>query len=252
MPRSPRLPRRSPPGSPVPAGNPALVRPQRWRRPPALGCRRGAASGDAWAAGSAGGGRPRSGPGGGGEGPLRRLKLAVEEFVQGTTEGGTPWRPRARPSRGAGRARPAEEKPPGAEEGEAASEKGAPAPEGGRPRAGPPPGRGSQRPRAGAAREEADRLSAGPRAPRSAQGRPGLDPGPRRRAAAAARKRALLAANEEEDREIRKLERRLGLNKRRKKGDGSSAPCRSALPATGRLCPGAPGLGKVVACVTAA
>ncbi|XP_037691655.1 nucleolar MIF4G domain-containing protein 1 isoform X2 [Choloepus didactylus] len=43
-------------------------------------------------------------------------------------------------------------------------------------------------------------------------------------ATAAARKRALLAANEEEDREIRKLERCLGLNKRKKKGDGSSVP----------------------------
>ncbi|XP_036617842.1 nucleolar MIF4G domain-containing protein 1 [Trichosurus vulpecula] len=52
-------------------------------------------------------------------------------------------------------------------------------------------------------------------------------------AAAAARKRALLAANEEEDREIRKLERRLGLSKRRqkkKKGDGASAA--AALPSS--------------------
>uniref|UniRef100_M3YEB3 Nucleolar MIF4G domain-containing protein 1 n=1 Tax=Mustela putorius furo TaxID=9669 RepID=M3YEB3_MUSPF len=40
----------------------------------------------------------------------------------------------------------------------------------------------------------------------------------------AARKRALLAANEEEDREIRKLERRLGLSKRKRKGGGSSVP----------------------------
>ncbi|OBS68852.1 hypothetical protein A6R68_02602 [Neotoma lepida] len=53
-----------------------------------------------------------------------------------------------------------------------------------------------------------------------AKGAPGT-PGP---ATAAARKRALLAANEEEDREIRKLERCLGLNKRKKKGDGSSVP----------------------------
>ncbi|XP_059112637.1 nucleolar MIF4G domain-containing protein 1 [Peromyscus eremicus] len=55
-----------------------------------------------------------------------------------------------------------------------------------------------------------------------AQSAPGK-PGPAT-AAAAARKRALLAANEEEDREIRKLERCLGLNKRKKKGDGSSVP----------------------------
>lgn len=53
-----------------------------------------------------------------------------------------------------------------------------------------------------------------------AKGAPGK-PGP---ATATARKRALLAANEEEDREIRKLERCLGLHKRKKKGDGSSVP----------------------------
>ncbi|XP_020865261.1 nucleolar MIF4G domain-containing protein 1 [Phascolarctos cinereus] len=55
-------------------------------------------------------------------------------------------------------------------------------------------------------------------------------------AAAAARKRALLEANEEEDREIRKLERRLGLSKRRqkKKGDGgrSSGCAKAALPSS--------------------
>ncbi|XP_008845515.1 nucleolar MIF4G domain-containing protein 1 [Nannospalax galili] len=51
---------------------------------------------------------------------------------------------------------------------------------------------------------------------------PGTLGKPRPAGAAAARKRALLAANEEEDREIRKLERCLGLNKRRKKGDSSS------------------------------
>ncbi|ELW69799.1 Nucleolar MIF4G domain-containing protein 1 [Tupaia chinensis] len=51
------------------------------------------------------------------------------------------------------------------------------------------------------------------------------DPGkPGPSAAAAARRRALLAANEQEDREIRKLERCLGLSKRRKKGGGSSVP----------------------------
>ncbi|OWK06460.1 hypothetical protein Celaphus_00012453, partial [Cervus elaphus hippelaphus] len=61
--------------------------------------------------------------------------------------------------------------------------------------------------------------------PAQAQGTPGRTKTPAAAAAAASasRKRALLAANEEEDREIRKLERRLGLNKRRKKGDGSSS-----------------------------
>ncbi|GAB0184955.1 nucleolar MIF4G domain-containing protein 1 [Grus japonensis] len=40
-------------------------------------------------------------------------------------------------------------------------------------------------------------------------------------ATASARKRALLEANEEEDKEIRRLERRLGLGKRRKKQEGA-------------------------------
>ncbi|KAM6209321.1 nucleolar MIF4G domain-containing protein 1 [Sarcoramphus papa] len=42
-------------------------------------------------------------------------------------------------------------------------------------------------------------------------------------ATASARKRALLEANEEEEKEIRRLERRLGLSKRRKKQEGSAA-----------------------------
>ncbi|XP_050771824.1 nucleolar MIF4G domain-containing protein 1 [Gymnogyps californianus] len=42
-------------------------------------------------------------------------------------------------------------------------------------------------------------------------------------ATASARKRALLEANEEEEKEIRRLERRLGLGKRRKKQEGSAA-----------------------------
>ncbi|TRZ20267.1 hypothetical protein HGM15179_006852 [Zosterops borbonicus] len=42
-------------------------------------------------------------------------------------------------------------------------------------------------------------------------------------AAASARKRALLEANEEEDKEIRRLERQLGLGKRRKKQEGPGA-----------------------------
>lgn len=47
---------------------------------------------------------------------------------------------------------------------------------------------------------------------------------PGKQGPATGRKRALLAANEEEDREIRKLERCLGLHKRKKKGNGSSVP----------------------------
>ncbi|XP_068940633.1 nucleolar MIF4G domain-containing protein 1 isoform X2 [Petaurus breviceps papuanus] len=57
-------------------------------------------------------------------------------------------------------------------------------------------------------------------------------------AAAAARKRSLLAANEEEDREIRYLERRLGLSKRRQKkkgkgkGDSDVGSVAAALPSS--------------------
>ncbi|XP_042105029.1 nucleolar MIF4G domain-containing protein 1 isoform X5 [Ovis aries] len=173
--------------------------------------------------GKRGGGRgPRSGPGGGGEGPLRRLKLAVEEFVQGTTEGGTPGG-REGP-RGAGRARPCGRKSRRELRREKRHlRKARRLQRAAGPAQDPRPGGEASDPRAGAAREEADRLSAGPRRPPAPpKAAPARTQAPAA-AAAAARKRALLAANEEEDREIRKLERRLGLNKRRKKGDGSSS-----------------------------
>ncbi|XP_035174866.1 nucleolar MIF4G domain-containing protein 1 [Oxyura jamaicensis] len=48
-------------------------------------------------------------------------------------------------------------------------------------------------------------------------------PAPRPAATSWSRKRALLEANEEEEKEIRRLERRLGLNKRRKKKGNSGA-----------------------------
>ncbi|KAM6089010.1 nucleolar MIF4G domain-containing protein 1 [Chlamydotis macqueenii] len=71
--------------------------------------------------------------------------------------------------------------------------------------------------------------AARPKAPASpaAVGKQRPGPGPRPRAAAAAatasaRKRALLEANEEEEKEIRRLERRLGLGKRRKKQEGTA------------------------------
>ena len=184
---------------------------------------------------------PRRGPGGGGEGALKRLKLAVEEFVQATSESETPGGregPRAQ-----GRVRPGGRK----SRRELRKEKrhlrkarrlqrtaG--------PSQGPGPGGGgaggASGPRAEATQEE-DGQPSPRRASRPSEGlRPLSVPakagqvqarGPLGRtkapaAAAAARKRALLAANEEEDREIRKLERCLGLNKRRKKGDGSSVP----------------------------
>ncbi|XP_068828572.1 nucleolar MIF4G domain-containing protein 1 [Capricornis sumatraensis] len=172
--------------------------------------------------GRRGGGRgPRSGPGGGGEGPLRRLKLAVEEFVQGTTEGGTPGG-REGP-RGAGRARPGGRKSRRELRREKRHlRKARRLQRAAGPAQDPRPGGEASDPRAGAAREEAGRLSAGLRRPPAPpKAAPARTQAPA--AAAAARKRALLAANEEEDREIRKLERRLGLNKRRKKGDGSSS-----------------------------
>ncbi|XP_058929679.1 nucleolar MIF4G domain-containing protein 1 isoform X3 [Kogia breviceps] len=182
---------------------------------------------------------PRRGPGGGGEGALKRLKLAVEEFVQATSEGETPGGregPRAQ-----GRVRPGGRK----SRRELRKEKrhlrkarrlqrtAGPAHGPGGGGAG-----GASGPRAEATQEEdgqpaprqASRPSEELRPPPvptkagQAQARGPLGRTKAPAAAAAARKRALLAANEEEDREIRKLERCLGLNKRRKKGDGSSVP----------------------------
>ncbi|XP_038415760.1 nucleolar MIF4G domain-containing protein 1 isoform X1 [Canis lupus baileyi] len=184
----------------------------------------------------------RRGPGVGTEGALKRLKLAVEEFVQAASEGETPGG-RAGP-RTEGRVRPGERKsrrelrkekrhlkkarrlqrsagPVGGGGGgagaagdlrvEEAAEEGAWPP----PARAPPPSKGLRPPRARdpRARPEARAPPAGTRPPAAAAA-----------ATAAARKRALLAANEEEDREIRKLERCLGLNKRKRKGDGSSVP----------------------------
>ena len=181
--------------------------------------------------GKRGGGRgQRRGPEGGGEGALRRLKLAVQEFVRGTAEGGTPGG-REGP-RVAGRARSGGRKSRRELRREKRHlRKARRLQRGAGPAQDPRPGGEASDPRVGAAREEADRPSAGLRRPPAppkaapartqAQGPPGRTKAPA--AAAAARKRALLAANEEEDREIRKLERRLGLNKRRKKGDGSSS-----------------------------
>ncbi|XP_032338879.1 nucleolar MIF4G domain-containing protein 1 isoform X2 [Camelus ferus] len=195
------------------------------------------------ARGKRGAGRgQRRRPGGGGEGALKRLKLAVEEFVQATSERETPGGCEGR--RAQGRRRPGGRKsrrelrkekrhlkkarrlqrtagsaqgPGGGGAGGASgprAEAGA-AGEGGRP----PPRRAPLQPEE--LRPSEAPAKAAP-AQAKARGSPGRTKAPL--AAAAARKRALLAANEEEDREIRKLERCLGLNKRRKKGDGSSVP----------------------------
>ncbi|XP_043445608.1 nucleolar MIF4G domain-containing protein 1 [Prionailurus bengalensis] len=186
------------------------------------------------------GGRRR--PGGGTEGALKRLKLAVEEFVQATSEGETPGGPagpraEGRLRRGGRKSRrelrkekrhlkkarrlqrtadPAKGPGPGGGGAGGASDlraEGAEG-EGGRrsPRRVPAP---PDEPRPPPAK--------GARARPETRGLPGSTR-PAAAAAAAARKRALLAANEEEDREIRKLERCLGLNKRRRKGDGGSVP----------------------------
>ncbi|TEA23642.1 hypothetical protein DBR06_SOUSAS910371, partial [Sousa chinensis] len=180
--------------------------------------------------------RPRCGPGGGGDGALKRLKLAVEEFVQATSEGETLGgregpraqgrvRPGGRKSRRELRkekrhlrkarrlqrtAGPAQGPGPGGGGGEASS----PRAEATQEEDGQPSPRRASRP-SGELRPPPVPAKAG-----QAQARGPLG----RTKAPAARKRALLAANEEEDREIRKLERCLGLNKRRKKGDGSSVP----------------------------
>ncbi|KAJ6659294.1 hypothetical protein lerEdw1_019165 [Lerista edwardsae] len=104
-------------------------------------------------------------------------------------------------------------------------------------------------------RQEPRGATGEPAAARTPGGRKRLAPGPPARpaAAASARRRALLAANEAEEREIRRLERRLGLRKRRKKaperGQGEAALPRSfardglgyvlgALEAGGAACPG--------------
>ncbi|XP_064131204.1 nucleolar MIF4G domain-containing protein 1 [Loxodonta africana] len=187
---------------------------------------------------------PLGGRGGGGQGPLKRLTLAVEEFVRATCEGPPPGsraegrggpsgsRPGRRNSRRALKrekrhlrkarrfrwtAGPAQSPGPGSRGGarESTGPHRAPPTASRAPptasRARPPP----KKLRPPQAKAGAPKARAGPRGP------PG-EATPSSPATAAARKRALLAANEEEDREIRKLERRLGLNKRKKKGDGSS------------------------------
>ncbi|XP_036086488.1 nucleolar MIF4G domain-containing protein 1 isoform X3 [Rousettus aegyptiacus] len=206
------------------------------------GCRRRVALG------KRGGGRGmRRGPGGARQGALKRLKVAVEEFVQATSEGQTPGGregPRAE-----GRVRPGGRKSrrelrkekrqlrkarrlqrttgraqgPGPGGGGAGSASG-PRAEGAEQEHGRP----TPRPPEGLPPPQAEATHAQARAPpgraRAPPGRTKAPPGKTGPPAAAARKRALLAANEEEDREIRKLERCLGLNKRKRKGDDSSVP----------------------------
>ncbi|XP_047619216.1 nucleolar MIF4G domain-containing protein 1 isoform X3 [Phacochoerus africanus] len=186
---------------------------------------------------------PRRGPGGGGDGALKRLKLAVEEFVQATSKGETPGgcegpavqgrrRPGGRKSRRelrkekrhlrkARRLQRTAGPRQGPGSGGGAGGKSGPWAEAEQGKGGRPAPRASE----GLPPPQAQASSVrAPAPPAPARRPPGRTTAPAAAAAAAARKRALLAANEEEDREIRKLERCLGLNKRRKKGDGSSVP----------------------------
>ncbi|XP_066487387.1 nucleolar MIF4G domain-containing protein 1 [Tiliqua scincoides] len=76
-------------------------------------------------------------------------------------------------------------------------------------------------------REEEEKPAAAPEA--AGRKKPLAPAQPARAAAASARRRALLAANEAEEREIRRLERRLGLLKRRRRGRGEAAVPQSFL-----------------------
>ncbi|XP_052028906.1 nucleolar MIF4G domain-containing protein 1 [Apodemus sylvaticus] len=181
------------------------------------------------------------------EGPLKRLRLAVEDFVRATSEseacenrsavarsrlGGRKSRKELRKEkrhlRKARRLQRTVGSGSGDQKGSVSLNGG---PEARRPtEVRPVPAKAAATPaEASAPSANAKASAAQPKAKRayskavatSAKGAPGK---PGAAAAAAARKRALLAANEEEDREIRKLERCLGLHKRKKKGDGGSVP----------------------------
>lgn len=190
----------------------------------------------------------RRGPGGG-KGPLKRLRLAVEDFVRATSESetceGRGAVARSRPGGRKSRKELRKEKRHLRKArrlqrtvGSGAGDQEGSIVNGGRetplPTEIPPtPAKTTETPAKAKAssaniKASATQAKAKPSSSKAtetstqakAKGAPGK-PGP---ATAASRKRALLAANEEEDREIRKLERCLGLNKRKKKGDGSSVP----------------------------
>uniref|UniRef100_A0A8D2CMG6 Nucleolar MIF4G domain-containing protein 1 n=1 Tax=Sciurus vulgaris TaxID=55149 RepID=A0A8D2CMG6_SCIVU len=192
--------------------------------------------------------KKRSGGRGGGEGALQRLRLAVQGFVRATAGGEAGDREGRAP---AGRSRPGGRKSrkelrrekrhlrkarrlqrtAGAAAGRPEGSAQEPAPPRARatpaaatpPRARATPAAVTPAPaRATPAAATPPPARATPAAATPAPARATARPG--KTSPAAARKRALLAANEEEDREIRKLERCLGLKKRRKKGEGSAVP----------------------------
>ncbi|XP_030741480.1 nucleolar MIF4G domain-containing protein 1 isoform X2 [Echinops telfairi] len=190
--------------------------------------------------------RPPGGHGRAGKGPMKRLKLAVEEFVQTTSEREAPAGVKGTPpgSRAEGRGAPSGFRAGGKKRRKelkkekrhlrkarrsqwtAGSAQG-PGP-GGRGGAQEPPNPRLEKNKKSVP-STVHRDPPPPEKPRPPQTKARA---PQAQAcqkgspvsSAAARKRALLAANEEEDREIRKLERCLGLNKRKKKGDGSAVP----------------------------
>ncbi|XP_025236927.1 nucleolar MIF4G domain-containing protein 1 isoform X2 [Theropithecus gelada] len=179
---------------------------------------------------------PRRGPGGGGEKALKRLKLAVKEFVHATSEGEAPegcrgrgdpvrFRPGGRKSRRELRKEKRHLRKARRLQRTAGPDEG-PGPGG---RSGAEEASGPRRDTEERARPAPRRDPSLPKEPRPSRVKAkATAPTAKTRlsaaATAAARKRALLAANEEEDREIRKLERCLGLNKRKKKDGSSSVP----------------------------
>lgn len=191
----------------------------------------------------------RRGPGGG-EGALKRMRLAVENFVRTTSESeGCEDRgavPRSRPGGRKSRKELRKEKRhlrkarrlqwtvdsgSGDRKGNVGLTGGreAPPPSDARPTpatatANPTKAKASSANLKAAATQDKVKTSSSPATAVSPKAKAKGGSGKLGPATSAARKRALLAANEEEDREIRKLERCLGLNKRKKKGNGSSVP----------------------------
>uniref|UniRef100_A0A8C3GF55 Nucleolar MIF4G domain-containing protein 1 n=1 Tax=Cairina moschata TaxID=8855 RepID=A0A8C3GF55_CAIMO len=174
--------------------------------------RRGVAEGRMKKRGAAAGRARRGG------GKLDRLRLAVEEFVKAA--GDKPPLPASvgseRPNRKSRRELRKEKRRlkrsrrrlhQRGEKGEAAAAPARPAPVASPKVPASPPAAVKQRPEP-------------PRQQKAVQ--PPV-PAPRAAAVSWSRKRALLEANEEEEKEIRRLERRLGLNKRRKKKGSSGA-----------------------------
>ncbi|KAM8810467.1 nucleolar MIF4G domain-containing protein 1 [Eudromia elegans] len=151
-----------------------------------------------------------------GGGKLERLRQAVQDFVQAAGERAPPPPGSAKQNRRSRRDARKEKRRlkrsrrrrllRGEEPGEAA---GSPAT---RPAASPP----------ATAQRQQKRQRPEPRRSKEKAARPPA-PAPSAAAAASARKRALLEANAEEDKEIRRLERRLGLGKRRRKAAGAEA-----------------------------